>query len=47
VRYDNETGKGDHVHHGNEERPYRFVSLDKLIADFYRDVQALTGRRIK
>ncbi|MHB8621783.1 MAG: toxin-antitoxin system TumE family protein [Sulfuricaulis sp.] len=47
MRYDNETGKGDHAHYGNEERPYRFVSLDELMADFYRDVQALTGRRIK
>ncbi len=47
VRYDNETGKGDHVHYGTEERSYQFVSLTKLIADFYRDVQALTGGRIK
>lgn len=47
VRYDNETGKGDHVHYGSEERSYRFVSLTRLVADFYRDVQALTGRRIK
>lgn len=47
VCYDNETGKGDHVHDGNEERSYRFVSLDVLIADFYRDVQAFAGRRIK
>jgi len=47
VRYDNETGKGDHAHYGDEERPYRFVSLDKLIADFHRDVQALTGGRFK
>ncbi len=47
VRYDNETGKGDHVHHGNEECPYRFVSLDELMADFYCDVRALVGRRIK
>lgn len=47
ARYDNETGKGDHVHYGSEERSYRFVSLTRLVADFYRDVQALTGRRIK
>ena len=38
VRYDNETGKGDHVHEGNTERPYRFVCLDRLIADFEADV---------
>lgn len=47
VRYDNETGKGDHVHYGREERPYRFVSLVRLIGDFHRDVQALTGGRRK
>ncbi len=47
VRYDNETGKGDHVHYGGKERSYRFVSLTRLVADFYRDVQTLTGRRIK
>lgn len=47
VRYDNETGKGDHVHYDTEERPYRFVSVARLLADFSRDVQALTGRRVK
>ncbi|MHB8455993.1 MAG: toxin-antitoxin system TumE family protein [Acidiferrobacterales bacterium] len=47
VRYDNETGKGDHVHYGTEEHPYRFVSLARLMADFARDVQSLTGRRIR
>lgn len=45
VRYDNETGKGDHVHYGTDEHPYRFVSVARLVADFSRGVQALTGRR--
>jgi hypothetical protein len=39
LRYDNETGKGDHVHIGDRERPYRFVGPDKLVADFFTDVR--------
>lgn len=43
VRYDNETGKGDHVHYGDEEQPYAFVSLERLVLDFYADFERLTG----
>ena len=45
VRYDNETGKGDHRHYAEHEEPYRFESLDKLIADFRNDCTRLTGWR--
>ena len=38
LRYDNEIGKGDHKHIGNEEHEYRFVSAEKLIDDFWQDV---------
>ena len=38
VRYDNESGKGDHKHIENKEFPYQFVDKDTLIKDFYRDV---------
>jgi hypothetical protein len=39
LRYDNESGKGDHRHaHGSEVR-YRFSTLDKLFADFERDIR--------
>jgi len=41
VRYDNESGKGDHIHYGNEEHPYRFVSAEQLMADFLADVAKL------
>jgi len=36
VRFDNETGKGDHRHVGEQgiEEPYRFVDLERLFADF-------------
>jgi len=38
VRYDNESGKGDHRHIGGREAPYRFRSLDTLQTDFWTDV---------
>ncbi len=39
LRYDNESGKGDHKHVGGKEVKYRFVSADKLVADFFEDVE--------
>ena len=38
LRYDNETGKGDHRHYGSNERAYAFSTPEKLIADFQRDI---------
>jgi hypothetical protein len=38
LRYDNETGKGDHKHVGEIEMPYRFTAPAALLADFWRDV---------
>ena len=38
VRYDNETGKGDHRHFGNREEPYPFVDVEALVADFLSDI---------
>lgn len=39
VRYDNETGKGDHRHVGPEEaeEAYTFTTVDKLLQDFKAD----------
>ena len=45
VRYDNEQGKGDHRHYGEEEEPYCFESLEKLIGDFREDCTRLAGWR--
>ena len=39
LRYDNEAGKGDHVHRGNRERPYDFREADRLVADFFANVK--------
>jgi Family of unknown function (DUF6516) len=38
LRYDNESGKGDHRHVGEKEQTYAFVSPEKLVADFKRDI---------
>jgi hypothetical protein len=35
LRLDNEAGKGDHLHYGNTEAAYKFVSTDALLNDFY------------
>jgi hypothetical protein len=45
VGYDNERGKGDHRHFQGVETPYRFVSVEKLMEDFWADVRALRGER--
>lgn len=38
LRYDNETGKGDHRHYDKKERAYAFSDPDKLIADFQANI---------
>jgi hypothetical protein len=38
LRYDNEAGKGDHKHIGEEQRPYTFTSPAQLLEDFWHDV---------
>jgi Family of unknown function (DUF6516) len=38
LRYDNEAGKGDHRHVGDREEPYQFSSPERLLADFWADV---------
>ena len=43
VRYDNETGKGDHRHVGGREEPYHFRNVEALVADFLRDIDQARG----
>lgn len=38
LRYDNETGKGDHRHFGVEENAYVFSTPEHLISDFQNDI---------
>ena len=39
LRYDNEAGKGDHRHVGKKEYEYRFKNAERLLADFWADVE--------
>jgi hypothetical protein len=41
VRYDNESGKGDHRHYRGREQPYRFLSVEALVQNFVADVAKL------
>lgn len=43
MRYDNESGKGDHRHMGGKETAYVFVSVDQLLDDFLADVAGWKG----
>ena len=40
LRFDNETGKGDHRHVGEQEEPYVFVSPERLIDDFWDAIES-------
>ena len=39
IRYDNETGKGDHRHVQEKEEPYRFRNVESLVADFLAAIE--------
>lgn len=43
VGFDNERGKGDHMHILGEERPYIFTTLEALLADFFTEVKRVQG----
>ena len=43
IGYDNERGKGDHMHVGGSERPYVFRGLDQLLNDFFAEVRRVGG----
>ena len=40
LRYDNESGKGDHKHVGEDESPYSFTTPKALLDDFWNDVDS-------
>ena len=44
VRYDNETGKGDHKHVRGRETPYEFKTIEQLRRDFEQDMKAAGGK---
>lgn len=39
LRYDNEAGKGDHRHYGNQESAYHFTTIEQLLEDFDADTK--------
>ena len=43
VGFDNERGKGDHMHIAGTERSYSFTSLDQLLADFFAEARKAGG----
>ncbi len=46
VRYDNEKGKGDHKHILDQEEPYVFVSIERLIEDFLIDIKRVREKTL-
>ena len=45
VGFDNELGKGDHMHITGAERSYSFTSLERLLADFFAEVRRAGGEQ--
>ena len=41
LRYDNESGKGDHRHFRGKEVRYTFDGVEKLLASFQRDIERI------
>ncbi len=39
IGFDNERGKGDHFHLGEQEFEYSFISIEQLIEDFWSEVE--------
>lgn len=44
VAFDNERGKGDHMHVHDEERAYAFTTVEQLIGDFLTEVRKAGGK---
>lgn len=44
LRFDNEAGKGDHKHVGLDQMPYTFTTLDRLVTDFWNEIENWRSR---
>jgi hypothetical protein len=42
--YDNAEGKGYHKHYADEEEPYPFVDIWKLLDEFKKELRGIRGR---
>jgi len=47
VGYDNESGKDDHKHINEVEVPYKFVTVEKLVADFLADIERIKHEKFE
>ncbi len=45
IGFDNERGKGDHMHVGDDERVYAFSTVEQLIADFLQAIATMENAR--
>lgn len=43
--YDNEAGKGNHLHINEQEINYRFVSTEQLIDDFFAQIKLMESQQ--
>ena len=46
VRFDNESGKGDHKHVGIQEERYRFIDVETLVTDFLVEIEKARRKEI-
>ena len=44
LRYDNEAGKGNHVHINGQEVSYNFVSTEQLVEDFFAQIKRMENQ---
>lgn len=44
IGYDNERGKGDHKHIGEQEENYLFTTVEQMVADFLSDVAKVRSK---
>jgi len=45
LRYDNEAGKGNHLHINEQEIVYSFVSTEQLIDDFFAQIKRMESQQ--
>lgn len=41
IRYDNEAGKGNHLHVNDKEIAYDFISTEQLLKDFFEKIKQM------
>lgn len=46
LRFDNEAGKGDHLHVAGRKIPYMFSSPSRLMADFFEEIERWNDEHI-